>query len=85
MNKRAMLLRQVQMHDFCCHEALLFLDTHPTDQLALEYFNAHKKAGAEASAAFEAAFGPLSSSSISAEKFAWVESPWPWETAMEGV
>ena len=36
---RAELFRTIQIYDFVIHDTALYLDTHPTDQIALEYFD----------------------------------------------
>ena len=43
MTDMASLLREVQMAEFALVEANLFLDTHPTDANALEYFCKYKQ------------------------------------------
>ncbi len=75
------LLRRVQIYAFSVHEAHLFLDTHPTDQAALAYFNKYNKLLEEATEEFEKQFGPLRvlDYEAPANKWEWVSEPWPWE------
>ena len=39
MREREQLLRDIGMADFVLTELALFLDTHPHDHRAMEYFN----------------------------------------------
>ena len=54
--ERAELLRQVQMHQFAMHDLALYLDTHPTDETALEHFMQHKALCEQASVPVGAAY-----------------------------
>ena len=42
MSEREKLLRQYQEADFALFDATLYLDTHPTDKRALEYFDQYQ-------------------------------------------
>ena len=76
-------MKRVQMYDFAMEDTILFLDTHPTNQMALDFYNATRKSYMEAAADYEEQFGPLSAEDVNIEnKWTWVNTPWPWE--MEG-
>ena len=78
--ERAELLRQVQMHQFAMHDLGLYLDTHPTDETALEHFMQHRAACEQASEAFVRRFGALKKEQVGKEDgwAAWSNTPWPW-------
>ena len=58
----------------------LYLDTHPTDQSAIHMFEHYNKLLADKTAAYEKTHGPLTQkSAIKDGKYAWLQSPWPWE------
>ena len=57
VNKETML-RRLQAADFVLHETVLYLDGHPTNQKALEFFRKAKAAYDELLAEFQEAFGP---------------------------
>ena len=79
MNRNEML-RRVQEADFVLYDTALFLDTHPTCQAALEFFNHYQQVYTEAVAAYEAQFGPLVAfDTDTAQGWTWVQGPWPWE------
>lgn len=73
-------LRKVQMYDFALTDTGLFLDTHPTNQAALTFYDMTRKMYLEAVEAYEEQFGPLTAEDTDVENgWAWVETPWPWE------
>ena len=77
---REQAMRQVQMYSFALYDTALFLDTHPTNQAALAFYEENQKKYVEAVAYYEEEFGPLTMYGTDTEKgWAWVETPWPWE------
>ena len=78
---KADLLRQVQMHHFAMHDLALYLDTHPTDETALEHFMQHKSACEQASGVYVSRFGALKMEQVQMEDgwAAWSNTPWPWD------
>ena len=81
MNEEQALRRRLSAAKFAAWELHLFLDTHPTDQAALAYFNKYNKLLEEATEEFEKQFGPLRvlDYEAPANKWEWVSEPWPWE------
>lgn len=73
------LLHDVQMTEFALIEANLFLDTHPNDMNAQEYFMKYKEMNEKAVAAYTAAHGPLTAMQYSGGKWKWTDGPFPWE------
>lgn len=77
---RSEALRRVQEADFVLYDLNLFLDTHPTNQMALDLFRQFQQEFAEAAAAYESQFGPLvADDADTTQGWAWVQTPWPWE------
>ena len=80
MSSQAQLFKMLQAYDFALAETQLFLDTHPTNQKALEYFNRVNQLRQTAYAEYGDKFGPIVvSQADDLEKWQWIESPWPWE------
>lgn len=80
MNKCIKLLRDVQMADFAMQEAALFLDGHPKNERALEYFKKHQEMAFKARQEYEEECGPLTFSHVENDCYwDWVDGPWPWE------
>ena len=78
---RAELLRYVQSHQFAVRDLALYLDTHPTDDNALDALLAHQNAYEEAASAFRRRFGALTMQAVGKEDgwAAWSNTLWPWE------
>lgn len=79
MNRRA-LLRQLQALDFALQDTILYLDTHPDDPKALEYYRDIRARAAETRRMFEMLCGPLEAQNAAGRSWEWINMPWPWET-----
>ena len=81
MKNRNKALNMVRMYRFAVIEANMFLDTHPHDKQALEYFQKVSAMYKKAKAEYTEKYGPLSVVDASEQngKFYWVKGPWPWE------
>lgn len=88
MMNKAMLRRKIYELDFAIHELVLFLDTHPTSQKAMDLFEDYKSKRNELISMYENNFGPYVKTACKTPKsdcFKWLEGPWPWENNfMEG-
>lgn len=79
MNRKQML-EWVQMLGFCVVDMQLYLDTHPEDKEAFEYFEEVVEMYEKAVKKFEENFGPLTAkSSVMHGKWTWSDMPLPWE------
>ncbi|MGI5960095.1 MAG: spore coat protein CotJB [Massiliimalia sp.] len=80
MTKRETMLKRLQVCDFALTEAALYLDTHPDDKEALEYYQKHLAKQKETKAAYVAQFGPITQADAGTQnRWNWVDDPWPWE------
>lgn len=80
MTDRTMLMREIQEYSFAVIESVLYLDTHPCDEKALEYHSKYSELYRMAVEKYEQRFGPITMYSGSeGEKWQWTEAPWPWE------
>lgn len=74
------LLRAIMEADFVLKEVNLFLDTHPTNKMALAKFYKYQQKAAMLKAEYEKLFGPITPSVTDcAEEWEWNKGPWPWE------
>ena len=75
-------LHQLQALNFAISELGLYLDTHPTDQEALELFNQYVEMYEEALQKHEEINGETFQmrAGLSGE-YNWIKGPWPWEYA----
>ena len=78
---RPQMLKWVDMVSFSAHEANLYLDTHPSDPAALQYFQEYTQLRKQALQDYAAMYGPLTVDLAigSRGKWDWIQQPWPWE------
>ena len=83
MNEREKLLSRVQMYDFALVEAIEYLDGHPNNAAALDYYSKMRTAFDQAAAEYEDRFGPLTAREVDTRggRWTWIDDPWPWEGA----
>lgn len=80
MNEKTRLLHHIGVVDFVMVELTLYLDTHPKDKEALEYFNHYSRVKHQLMKEFAAKFYPLSRDYADCGKeWTWVMAPNPWE------
>lgn len=80
MNQRQ-LLDWVTMLGFCAYDMLLYLDTHPTDAKALDYYEQCNQLYQNAKSSYEESYGPLTVD-VAGERngyWDWGKQPLPWE------
>lgn len=80
MTEKTKALMHIQTIGFAIDEAVLFLDTHPDNTEALEYYHNAVAQYNKATSEYISKFGPLTSNQvISNTKWTWVEGCMPWE------
>lgn len=80
MNDQKRLFRQIQIYSFVIYETALYLDGHPYDRRALEYYNRYNTKLLELTDRYERKYGPLTIfGGQCGDEWKWVDSPWPWE------
>ncbi|MGI6717393.1 MAG: spore coat protein CotJB [Eubacteriales bacterium] len=80
---QARLLRKLMDVDFVIHELVLYLDAHPDNKQALEFY---KKAVAEQKEIYNqyaTQYGPIVAEDMRMNRWAWVDLPWPWQNEKE--
>lgn len=75
------MLREIGMIDFVVIEMTLYLDTHPNDRNAIEYFNHYIRLKNQALRDYAAKYGPLTLSTADSysKEWKWATKPMPWE------
>lgn len=81
MNQKQLLMYIAQV-SFALTEANLYLDTHPCDQDAMDYYRQVKKLRKEALEKYQSQFGPLLNDGVRSDTWDWVDAPWPWESGL---
>ncbi len=67
---------------FALYETALYLDGHPNDRRAVEYYEKTKAQYEKALESYEQRNGPVTMKSDAATKngtWQWVDGPWPWQ------
>lgn len=73
-------MHQLQALHFAIQELGLYLDTHSSDQEALELFNQYVELYENVLQKYEQDVGPLKQMDAGMYgKYAWADKPWPWE------
>lgn len=82
-NEQNKLLRFIYEVGFAIDDVILYLDTHPCDKQALEYYDNYKKLHKQAVEEYTRMYGPLTVDNVcnSNNYWAWAKTPWPWEGA----
>ncbi len=85
MPGREQMLKDIGIVGFVLTELALYLDTHPHDRDAMEYFNHYVKIKRQLDREFAQRYFPLTQDmSESNKEWRWGAAPLPWE-AWEGV
>ena len=76
------LYSQIQAYSFALLETNLFLNSHPENQMALDYYNKTLEKQKALTKEYEQKYGPLTVMGSGDTKFStwdWVKTPWPWQ------
>ena len=85
-NERQKLFQFITEAGFAIDDIVLYLDTHPEDKQALEYYDTYKKLYRQAVTEYTKLYGPLTNENVnSCNRWAWVNEPWPWEVSERSV
>lgn len=79
MNQKQ-LLNYIDAVSLALDDVTLFLDTHPRNQDALDYYNTFKEKRAQAVMDYTRFFGPLNRYNVNSNsEWQWNQGPWPWQ------
>jgi spore coat protein JB len=79
MNQKE-LYEWIMMLGFCSLDMTLYLDTHPDDQAALDYWNQCNALYQSALESYEESYGPLTlTGGQQLDTWDWNTAPMPWE------
>ncbi len=84
---REELLSIIDQLSFAVVDISLYLDSHPFDEDALDYFHEKSSLRQEAVALYTKKYGPLTIEAAhdrASRKWDWVNQPWPWEVKKGG-
>lgn len=81
-NEQEKLLHDIGILNFVTIELSLYLDTHPADRNAMEYFNHYNHMTKQAKKEYAEKFGPLTldtADTTDCGTWKWATLPMPWE------
>ena len=73
------LMREIQALSFAKVETELYLDTHPDNLTALEYYKDTISKLDEVMEKYQNKFGPIFAESAANNGWIWVKQKWPWQ------
>lgn len=77
---RTQLLCWIDAISLAVYDTALFLDTHPEDQEALNYYHENNSVRKQLLNEYSELFGPLTMDTVNdTGRWTWVDNPWPWE------
>lgn len=77
---RRSLMKSIYEIGFSLDDTILYLDTHPKDQAALDYYHKLHNEYHELVKMYTQNFGPLFAKDVHNDNyFSWVNRPMPWE------
>lgn len=80
MTEQQQAMRELRRRAFARIDAGMYLDGHPEDETALQYYRAMNKKHEQAKEMYQKHFGPLDLSGAGAGgRWDWADDPWPWE------
>ncbi len=80
MSHKEQMLRDIGIVDFVLVELMLYLDTHPFDRNAMEYFNHYNRIKNQMEKEFSQKYYPLNKNLADSNKeWRWGMAPLPWE------
>ena len=80
--QREMLLKKINQVSFAVDDILLFLDTHPDCQEALDFYRQNVAIRKEALSEYARLYGPLTIDTADdscSRSWEWIQQPFPWE------
>ena len=81
-NEQEKLLHDIGILGFVVVELSLYLDTHPNDRNAMEYFNHYNRMSNQAKKEYSKKYGPLTialADTADCGEWNWATLPMPWE------
>lgn len=73
------VMKRMQQLDFAIWETSLYLDGHPENTQALEYYKKLISMHEEARKEYAAQCGPVTHRNVTGDRWTWVDEPWPWQ------
>lgn len=82
-NDKTQSMRKLQVASFAINEVALYLDGHPTNKMALAFYDKAIKEQKELVAKYEKTYGPITFFDAGGPSWTWIQGPWPWQNESE--
>ena len=83
MRNREQLLKEIFQVSFCVDDVILYLDTHPQDIDAMQFYHEHVNRRKAMLDEYAAQYGPLLIDDVTCQdRWTWTDEPFPWEGGM---
>lgn len=80
LNDQSRMLKDISIVSFTLVELTLYLDTHPYDKQAMDYFNHYSHIENQMKQEFATKYYPLNAThSQDTKEWSWALAPMPWE------
>lgn len=80
MTEKQQALQEIRRHQFAMIDAGMYLDGHPDDENALQYYRTMCRHKQQADEMYRKHFGPLNLRDAGqGARWDWIDEPWPWE------
>ena len=79
MTSPEMLMKKLQELAFAKVECELYLDAYPECATALDYYRTVISEYSKLAELYENTVGPIRQENVTADKWTWVDTPWPWQ------
>lgn len=79
---RSQLLQHINEVSFAVNDIILYLDSHPCDGKAMEFYEENVKKRNKALREYAKYYGPLTidtADDAQSNSWEWISQPWPWE------
>ena len=80
-NDKESLERMYDENSFAMYDSALYLDTHPYDKNALEFYRRKQQRQQTLREQYNKSVGPLTIDDVDAScgHWNWIDEPWPWQ------
>ncbi len=84
MNDSLSIKNKLSAAYFALSEIAMYLDTHPADKIALDYYAQYQAMILPLTKEYNQRYGPLTMDQFSEGSYwTWIQDPWPWENVEE--
>ena len=73
------LMQKLTDVDFVIHETVLYLDGHPNNKKAMEFYRRAVAERNELHAQYASQYGPVTANCVKQDSWTWIDDPWPWQ------